>query len=199
MLIGADWMKALEPLEIISSRNDGPYVYRTKLGWCTVGSIVNKSGNKSVKCNRIAVKDVISGKVFSHRFKIDSRLKKSEVGVKEMFERIFHNGFSEVKQLQLNIVENIDEISRKNIDEISREDKKFLKILETETKENGNNYEVPLPLKDTDVPLPNNKNQAVKRINQPKRRFQKDSKFFEDYKRNMEELLEKGYARKFER
>ena len=48
MLIGANWIKSLEPLEIISSRNDGPYAYMTKLGWYIVGPIVNKRSNKSV-------------------------------------------------------------------------------------------------------------------------------------------------------
>ena len=108
-----------------------------------------------------------------------------------MFERMFHNDFSDVKQLQLNIIKNIKEISRK--------DKKFLKILETVTKKNANHYEMPLLFKDTDLKLLNNKNQAVRRINQLKRRFQKDSKSFEDYKRNMGELLEKGYVKKSEK
>ena len=135
-----------------------------------------------MKCNRITVKDVISGKVAFHHFKIDNRLKRSEIGVKEMFERIFHNDFSEIKQLQLNIIGNIEEISR--------EDKKFLKILEKGTNKKGNQYEVPLPFADTDVKLPNYKNQADRRINQLKRRFQKDSKFFEDSKRNMGEPIE---------
>ena len=31
MLSGANCMKALKPMEIVSSRNDGPYAYRTKL------------------------------------------------------------------------------------------------------------------------------------------------------------------------
>ena len=60
-----------------------------------------------------------------------------------MFERMFHNDFSKVKQLQLNGIGNIEDISR--------EEKKFLKILETGTKKNGNHYQVPLPFKDTDV------------------------------------------------
>ena len=102
--------------------------------------------------------------------------------MKEMFERIFHNDFSEIKQLQLNIIGNIEEIFR--------EDKKFLKILEKGTNKKGNQYEVPLPFADTDVKLPNYKNQADRRINQLKRRFQKDSKFFEDSKRNMGEPIE---------
>ena len=137
------------------------------------------------------MKYVISGKVVSHHFKIDNRLKRPAIGVKEMFKRMFDNDFSELRQLQLNIIGNIEDISR--------EDKKFLKILETGTKESGNHYEVSLPFKDTDVKLPNNRNQAVRRKNELKRRFQNYSKFFEDYKRNMAELLERGYARKSER
>ena len=78
------------------------------------------------------MKDVISRKVVSHLFKTDNRLKRLETGVKEMFERMFHNDFSEVKQLQLNIIRNIKEISRKG--------KKFLKILETGTKKNHKHY-----------------------------------------------------------
>ena len=58
---------------------------------------------------------------------------------------------------------------------------------------------MPLPLKDTDVKLPNNRNQAVRRTNKLKQRCQKDPKFFENYKRNMGELLEKGYVKKSER
>ena len=125
MLIGANCMKALEPLEIISSWNVCPYAYRTTLGWYIFGPIASKSSNKSVKYNHIAVKDVISGKVASHHFKVDNRLKRSDIGATEMLERMFHKNFSEVKQLHLNTIGNIEEISR--------EDKKFLKILETGT------------------------------------------------------------------
>ena len=104
---------------------------------------------------------------------------------------MFDNDFSELKQQQFNIIGNIEEIFRV--------DKKFLKILGTGTKKSGNHHEVSLPFKDTDVKLPNNRNQAVRRKNELKRRFQNYSKFFEDYKRNMAELLERGYARKSER
>ena len=82
------------------------------MAWCIVEPIVNKSSNISVKCNRIAAKDIISGKAAFHHLKIDNRLKRLEIGVKEMFESMFHNDFSEVKQLQRNIIGNTDEISR---------------------------------------------------------------------------------------
>ena len=54
-----------------------------------------------MKCNCIAGKDVISGKVLSYYFKIDDRLKRSKTG-----ERMVHNDFSEVKELEPKIVGN---------------------------------------------------------------------------------------------
>ena len=59
-----------------------------------------------MKCNCIAGKDVISGKVLSYYFKIDDRLKRSKTGVKKTFERMVHNDFSEVKELEPKIVGN---------------------------------------------------------------------------------------------
>ena len=61
----------------------------------------------------------------------------------KMFEKMFCNDFNEVKQLQVNVFGNIEQILR--------EEKKFLKSLEAKTKKNGNHYEVPLQFKDTDV------------------------------------------------
>ena len=49
MLIGANCMKALEPMEIISSRNGGLYAHRTKLGWCIVEPITTSRTASSVK------------------------------------------------------------------------------------------------------------------------------------------------------
>ena len=81
MLIGANCMKALEPMEIISSRNGGPYTYRTKLGWCIVGPITTSRNDSSVKCHRIAVKDVASGKIAPHHFVLDDETKIKDVGI----------------------------------------------------------------------------------------------------------------------
>ena len=67
---------------------------------------------------------------------------------------------------------------------------------------NGKNYQkewtlcyVPLPFCDQELLMPN-KQQAVKRLMGPKRRFIKDDKFFLDYKKYMNDLLKKGYARR---
>ena len=83
-----------------------------------------------------------------------------------------------------------------NIEYISREDRKFLDILETDTKKDGTHNGVPLPFRNSGIQLPDNRNQAIKRMHHLKRRFIKDPQFFEEYKRQMEELISKCYAKK---
>ena len=83
-----------------------------------------------------------------------------------------------------------------NIEDISREGRKFFDILERGIKKDGAHYEAPLPFRNIGIQLPNNRNQAVKRMHHLKRRFIKDPQFFEEYKRKMEELVSKCYAKK---
>ena len=40
LLIGANCMKALEPLKVISSVDGGPCTYQTRIGWCILGPII---------------------------------------------------------------------------------------------------------------------------------------------------------------
>ena len=58
----------------------------------------------------------------------------------------------------------------------------------------GNYYQIPLPLQDEKMSLPNNGNAAEKRLMYLKKRFQRDSKFHEDYNKFMQEIS-KGYAK----
>ena len=43
LLIGANCLEALKPVEVIPRQNDGPYAIRTALGWCVVGPIKAQS------------------------------------------------------------------------------------------------------------------------------------------------------------
>ena len=47
LLIEANCTKALEPIEILHSRNDGPYTFKTRPGWCGVGPVNRTKGNKN--------------------------------------------------------------------------------------------------------------------------------------------------------
>ena len=56
LLIGANCTRALEPVQVIASRDGRPYAMKTVLGWCIVGPIARiNSRNGSLTCNRIAV------------------------------------------------------------------------------------------------------------------------------------------------
>ena len=175
ILIGANCMKASELMEI-SSRNGVPYAYRTKLGWSIVGPITTSRNDGSVKCHRIAAKDVPSGKIAPHHFVLDDEPKIEDVGIKEMLERMYYSDFCECNHLKVKTILG-------NIEDITREDRKFLDILEIGTKKDGAHYEVPLPFRNIGIQLSDNKNQAVKRMHHLKRRFIEDPQFFEEYKR----------------
>ena len=55
--------------------------------------------------------------------------------------------------------------------EISRDDKMILAIVEKETKKVFEHYEVPLPYRDKNLELSNNKDQTIRRMQQLKKRF----------------------------
>ena len=63
--------------------------------------------------------------------------------------------------------------------EISNEDRRCLKILDTETMKVDNHYPTPLPLKNSDVKLPNNRKVAERRLLYLKKRLKKDDRFYQ--------------------
>ena len=63
LLIGANCLKALEPMQIIATESSGSYAYRTTLGWCIVGPIMNGDNKDSISCHPVAVRDVSTSQV----------------------------------------------------------------------------------------------------------------------------------------
>ena len=55
LLTGACCMKALEPMQVITSKSGGPYAYRTRLGWCIAAPIMNGDNKDSISCHWVAV------------------------------------------------------------------------------------------------------------------------------------------------
>ena len=172
----------MEPIDIIPSKNNGPYAFRTKLGWCIVGPVNESDCRKEMKCHKIAVKQAPSDNIAEHYFQTKSDIKESEVS--EMLTRMYNQEFSEAGILE------------KGIERMSKEDKKFMKILNDETQLVDKHYKVPLPFRSTDVYLPNNRYQAKQRLSYLERKFNKNERFKEDYIRFMDEIIAKGYARK---
>ena len=78
-----------------------------------------------------------------------------------------------------------------NMSEVSNEDRRFLKILNAQTMKVGNHYQAPLPLKNPDVKLPNNRKVAERRLLHLKKRLMKDDRFHQQCTEFMQEILGK--------
>ena len=85
LLIGANCVEFLQPLEAISSQQDGTYAYRTILGWCVVGPIVDEKPD-AVSFNRIAAVQLESGSIAKHHFEVQNKCE--DTGIKEMLRKI---------------------------------------------------------------------------------------------------------------
>ena len=74
-------------------------------------------------------------------------------------------------------------------------DKKFLNVLESSIQHrDDNHYEMPLPLKEEGLKLPNNRTLALSRLERLKQRLKRDRKYRDHYEAFMKEMIDKGQA-----
>ena len=189
LLIGANCVCALEPREIISSQHGGPYAFKTLLGWCVVGPMSNQNKVEKFGCNRIMVTSVDTMKAKNHFFTVPTEVK--ETSIESMLEKIYKNDFVE---LELQYCANKINL---NYDNLSKNDRKFLELMRKEAVKIDGHFQVPLPLKDEEVVLPDNKMAAMKCMQSLKKKFEKDEQLYNQYRCFMSDLIDKGYARKF--
>ena len=119
-LIGGNCVKALELLEILQSRNEGPYAFQTILGWCVVGP-VSQNNKNAIFCNRIAVRQADNKQVGTHFFQVQNKVHDNEVP--NMLKKIYNHDFTESHHM-----------ANKNMVRASQEHKSFLQILEEGAK-----------------------------------------------------------------
>ena len=79
---------------------------------------------------------------------------------------------------------------------MSVDDAKFMKIMEDGVKMVKKHYQIPLPFRNPNIQLPNNRYQAWQRLSYLQKRFNKNKEFEKGYVRYMEKIISKGYARK---
>ena len=171
ILIGSNCPKALQPLEIIHSRGEGPFAFRTRLGWCVTGQMDFNQTKSS--CNRI---QVIRNDTTNHFFQVKEAIK--DLSLKDMI----------IKSQSLDFHETSYGAPT------SLEDKKFLNIMEGAYVKDYHYY-LPLPLRNKEKLIPNNRQQSIQRAMWLKQRLLKNDKMYEDYKRFMDKIIEKGYAK----
>ena len=79
---------------------------------------------------------------------------------------------------------------------ICREDKKFLNLVDRTTRMVFGHYEMPLPFKNDETTLPNNKYQTPQRLTPLINKFQRNLKFYSHYMGFMNTLMRNRYAKK---
>ena len=181
LLIGANCPRAIKPREVIPGKDDDPYAIKTILGWGIIGKISSSNEfDDVVDVNRIETREFTEGKDTKHCcFVFKSKTK--EIINPNQVNKMFEQDFSE-------IIEDKP---------LSYEDRKFIDIVSKEIhRSEDGHYEIPLPLKDPDLKLPNNREQALNRLNRLKRKMESDPQYKSDYVAFMNEIIQNGYAEK---
>ena len=178
LLIRTNCTKALKRIEILQSRNCGPYAFKTRLGWCVVGP-VNRAKTNKVSCNQIAVNQADTNKVVRHFIQVKKEVKGNDL--QDMLKQMYNHEFSKCRHLV-----------NKDVANMSQEDLKFKEILKNGTEIVGGHYQVPLPFRKDETNLPNNGSQAEKRFACLDRKFSRNPQFKQDYMKFMNGLILKG-------
>ena len=153
LLIGVNCPKALEPVEIIPGTGTSPFAVRTLLGWSVSGPL------RSNVISRVTRPSVVCNRV--------SVQECYDNGLKDLLLQMYEHDFTESKHASSCM---------------SQDDNKFLSIVEAEVKFEDGHYELPLPFRGDDVNLPNNRAQAMQRVNAVKKRFEADLCYKRDYR-----------------
>ena len=172
ILIGSNCPRALEPLCVIQSQGGGPYATKTKLGWCVTGPMGSQANQRPINCNRVNVKSNDSSRYFNFKETI------KDVSIREGMLAMYNLDFHEVSnQLGLSI-----------------DDERFLKIMSS-GKHINNRFHLPLPLRNPDKIVPNNRSQVLQRAYWFKKKMINNPKLLDDYTNFMTSLIDRGHIK----
>ena len=129
LLIDTNCMKALQPIDVIPSKNNGPYTIKTRLGWCIVGPVNSTRSRQGIHCNQIAVKQADTKAVGKHYFQTKTSVEENDV--RDMLTRLYNLEFIETGPTE-----------RKLETSMSRENQKFMKILQEGARLRNSHYQV---------------------------------------------------------
>ena len=184
LLRGVNCTKAIKPREVIPGADDDPYAVRTTLGWGVIGIMNHTTANSQDNhcfCNRIVSREIDCNqtklKTISH---LVAKTQAKEVFAPAPLSKMLERDFSET--------------SRED-HALSFLDKKFQNVLESSIQHrDDSHYEMPLPLKEEGLKLPNNHTLALSRLERLKQRLKRDRKYRDHYEAFMKEMIDKGQA-----
>ncbi|XP_068246538.1 uncharacterized protein [Palaemon carinicauda] len=170
ILIGSNCPTAIQPLEVVPTSGYGHFAVRYLHGWTVNGPVHVKVNSNGVSFHRLLVSDV------QHVTDCISV---------ESIRKYFELDFSE---RDLGSVP--DERG------LSFEDIRFVKRCQDDIEFRDGHFQLPMPFRDLNVNLPNNKEQAVSRAKWQRRKMKNCEDYRQQYTAFMDKLFEKGYAYK---
>ena len=144
LLLGINCASAIKPREVIPGNDNDPYAKRTALGWGIIGTVKPSDCKVEVEedyagANKIIAREVhcSSGKLCHFAFKTHTKEVLDPLQINKMFEQDFIDTKPERRPL-------------------SFEDRKFMKkMTDGVHQREDSHYELPLPLKQDPIKLPN--------------------------------------------
>ena len=174
LLIGNNCILAHEPLNVISSTGNGPFAVLLRHGWSVGGPVSQEPTHpdaKNVNVNRITIREIESVK---------------EIVTPQLLLDALALDFNEHNTGGIGV----------DGKGFSQEDKLFMKKVEKGTRLSDGHYEIPLPFRNENVVMPNNKSQVIKRADLQRKKMLKDPNYRKDYTTFMTDVIAKGYAEK---
>ncbi|XP_070180319.1 uncharacterized protein [Littorina saxatilis] len=184
ILIGYNCPRALAPLNCVVGEGNQPYAVETELGWSIVGGTT-------------ANKERFDAIGHSHRV-VTQEVPPSICRPEKSVTYVYKTQIKEVTATDLiKLMEQDFKDQSSDVRSMSQEDKKFLKTLEEGIHQRADGYyEMPLPFKNGEPKLPNNRQAALHRALALKRQFFKKPKYLQHYTVFMKEILDRGDAEK---
>ena len=175
LLIGLSCACAIKPLEVIPGKQDDPYAKNTALGWGIIGAIRSSDEEgpetkSDIACNRIVTCEV------------------QGTPKRKMCHLPFKTQVKEMISPRCLPLTSMNGKLMKNLCLLKTKDSKGIHLLA------DCHFEMPLPLRNENLELPNSKGLALNCLMKLRRRLSGDDQFRKDYCSFMEEIISSGYA-----
>lgn len=186
LLIGTDCVNAFVPHDFLYDPERKCYGIKTDLGWGIIGLKENSNYSNNSMCNKS-----VTMETEDMSFSVIKLNQTKEIISPERILRTLEMDFNENEPKCITEYKNEYALRKP----LSIEDKRFLDMSTKaiHVTENGH-FEMPLPLRNKNMTIENNKEVALKRLNGIKNKFQRDSKFKKMYEEFMHNLFVKGFA-----
>ena len=174
--IGLNCPCSIKPLEVISEKDDDPYAKKTALGWGIIGALNDEDAEikSEIACNRIITREVQGtpkGKMCHFAFKTQGKEMISPSDVSKMFTLDFNERQADENPLSV-------------------EDRRFLRTVREGIHQlSDGHFEMPLPLRDENLELPNSKRLALNRPLKLRGRLLSKDQSSKDYCSFMQDII----------